>query len=81
MTDSERLDSIEKSMARIVAQLDAANPTIDALRAVLDMWSNDMHQHSSRPCETCRVATKVMGKPMGCYAYQALFNRPKPEGK
>lgn len=69
MNDTERLDSIEKSMAKIVEQLDAANPTIEALRAVLNMWSNDMHHPSTRPCETCEAATKVMNKPMGCYAY------------
>lgn len=75
MSDSERLDSIEKSMARIVAQLDAANQTIDALRIALDMWSSDMHHPSTRPCPTCGVATKVMGKPMGCYAYAQLMRK------
>ena len=38
--------------------------------SVADLIFADPHQWSSRPCETCRTITTLIGKPFGCYRYQ-----------
>lgn len=40
------------------------------LRDALQQVSGDMHNTSRRPCATCRAATKALGAPFGCYAFQ-----------
>ncbi len=32
----------------------------------LQMIEKDPHQYSSRPCETCRVISSLIGRPFGC---------------
>jgi len=41
------------------------------LDPILDLLQRDPHQWSSRPCQTCRTITSLLGKPFGCYRYQA----------
>ena len=31
----------------------------------------DGHQWSKRPCQTCRAVSSLIGRPFGCYWYQA----------
>ncbi len=31
----------------------------------------DGHQWSDRPCQTCLAVTSLIGRPFGCYWYQA----------
>ena len=42
-------------------------PLADFLHAL----STDMHQASTRPCQTCYNLTSKLGYPFGCYEYQA----------
>lgn len=44
------------------------------LSAALDMIYTDSHSWSERPCGTCRAITGLLGKPFGCYRYQAERN-------
>lgn len=49
----------------------ATNPKLtlyDMLRAL----STDMHQASTRGCQTCYDLTNKLGWPFGCYEMQAL---------
>ena len=41
---------------------------MDSVIAVIAL---DGHQWSDRPCQTCRAVTGLIGKPFGCYWYQA----------
>jgi hypothetical protein len=45
-------------------------------KAAARVLNTDPHQWSSRPCETCRVVTGVLGEPFGCDAYREA-NRGK----
>jgi hypothetical protein len=45
------------------------------LRAALRLVSNDMHNTSTRPCNTCRQVGRALGQPFGCYAYQIELSR------
>ncbi len=40
------------------------------LNQTLEIMSNDMHTVSSRPCQTCKVISNILGKPFGCYKFQ-----------
>jgi len=40
------------------------------LNQTLEMMSNDMHTVSSRPCQTCKFISNVLGQPYGCYKFQ-----------
>ncbi len=53
--------------AKIIVKA-AASIVIDA---VVGAIQNDGHVYSSRPCETCRAVSGIIGKPFGCYKYQA----------
>ena len=39
--------------------------------AVVETIGIDGHQWSDRPCPTCRAITGFIGRPFGCYWYQA----------
>lgn len=45
-------------------------------RQALKAASADMHHPSDRLCETCQRATKALGEPFGCYAWQAKRKAP-----
>ena len=45
----------------------AASIVIDA---VVNAIQNDGHVYGTRPCETCRAVSGIIGKPFGCYKYQ-----------
>lgn len=35
---------------------------------IAKLWEKDPHQFSSRPCETCRQISAVLGRAFGCEA-------------
>ncbi len=39
--------------------------------AVVEVIGVDGHQWSDRPCSTCQAVSAMIGKPYGCYWYQA----------
>ena len=39
--------------------------------AVVETIGGDGHTWSNRPCQTCLSVTNLIGKPFGCYWYQA----------
>jgi hypothetical protein len=57
---------------RVASPLVGTGEGLAALRAL----SSDMHDHSMRPCETCRRISTIMREPFGCYAYQARRGQP-----
>ena len=39
--------------------------------AALNLLQGDPHSWSMRPCPTCKPISDMIGKPFGCYRYQA----------
>ena len=33
---------------------------------ILDLFDRDPHQWSTRPCQTCKAISALVGKPFGC---------------
>lgn len=65
-----------QGFARVDEELDAVRKRLETLEtlmpsAVLDLIQGDPHQWSNRPCPTCRPITTMLGRPFGCYRYQA----------
>ena len=58
MTDEE-LEQIVRVQVGLV---------MDSVIAVIGI---DGHQWSDRPCQTCLAVTGLIGRPYGCYWYQA----------
>jgi hypothetical protein len=38
----------------------------------------DPHQWSTRPCQTCRAVTAILGKPFGCERYRIARESTPP---
>ena len=55
----------------------ATDPTL-TLYDMLRSLSTDMHQASTRPCQTCHDLTDKLGWPFGCYEYRALIKSSQP---
>jgi hypothetical protein len=76
----ERLGDLERRITTIEKKLDKPNET---LLNAFDIISKDMHSTSSRPCESCILITKVIGKPFGCevtrLAREKRFKESKPQ--
>ena len=70
MGEMERLalEEMGKRLDRIATEIERRR---DYWTNLLDLVSADMHTVSTRPCPTCRTLSKAIGKPFGCYAYQA----------
>lgn len=73
--------AIEELNERIEKLEAMAHPPVDVTALVLQhaetlarMWESDPHQFSMRPCETCRAASGLLGRPFGC-AKRALEKR------
>lgn len=67
---------MSEGFGRIDGELDAVRKRLDALEtvlpsAVLDLIQGDPHQWSNRPCPTCQPISKMIGRPFGCYRFQA----------
>ncbi len=45
--------------------------------AVVETIGIDGHQWSDRPCSTCRAVSGLIGRPFGCYWYQAKKKQRK----
>lgn len=63
-----------------MADLDDHEKRIAALesllpKAVLDLIQGDPHSWSDRPCPTCQPISTMLGKPFGCYRFQAERKR------
>jgi len=44
-----------------------ADPTVDRhTNTIIDLIRDDAHQHSTRPCATCRKITAMIGRPFWC---------------
>ncbi len=52
-----------KQMVRVQVDL--------VMDAVVETIGIDGHQWSDRPCQTCRAVSGLIGRPFGCYWYQA----------
>lgn len=68
------MDSVE--MVTHLRQLSARVQALEAHKdsAFMEAFkaiSLDMHGASTRPCPTCRLVTNVIGRPFGCYEFQA----------
>ncbi len=69
-----------QGFARVDEELAAVRKRLEALEtllpsAVLDLIQGDPHQWSNRPCPTCQPITTMLGRPFGCYRYQAEQKR------
>ena len=53
----------------------AAQIIVDAILAIIQ---DDPHIWSSRPCRGCNTISSLIGKPFGCYEYQARQARGEP---
>ena len=49
-----QIDDVIKAAARVL------------LEPVLSLLQNDPHQWSTRPCETCRAISSIVGRDFGC---------------
>ncbi len=58
MTDAEMNQAVRVSVGII-------------MDSVVEIIALDGHQWSDRPCQTCRAVTGLIGRPFGCYWYQA----------
>ncbi len=38
--------------------------------SILELLYFDSHQWSTRPCQTCKAITGILGKPFGCDRYR-----------
>jgi len=63
---AEAIDVATATLTARVAALEALLPS-----AVLDLIQGDPHQWSNRPCPTCQPISKMIGRPFGCYRFQA----------
>lgn len=45
--------------------------------AVLGMLQEDPHTWSTRPCQTCRAISGIIGEPFGCYLYAEQRRKEK----
>lgn len=68
----ERLASIERRLLAVEA---IAHPPIDLTaivgeraEIVAKCIESDPHVFGTRPCQTCRVVSSVLGRPFGCVA-------------
>ena len=43
---------------------------IVVMEAAMDLIQRDPHQWGTRPCQTCRAVTALLGKPFGCIRWQ-----------
>ncbi len=48
---------------------------------MLHSLSTDMHEASTRPCQTCYDLTNKLGWPFGCYEYQAVRKQKVEESE
>jgi len=42
---------------------------------ILELIQNDPHQWSTRPCQTCKAISSMIGKPFGCVKKAKLNER------
>lgn len=68
---------VKKRRKRIkgLEEMNEQEETIKACANILigtiaDIIYADSHQWSTRPCETCKTITAILGKPFGCDRYR-----------
>jgi len=58
----ERATAVDKEIVK-VKENEVLRALAESVAAVIE---SDPHQWSSRPCQTCRVISGLLGRPFGC---------------
>ena len=61
---SGRIDQLWEVVAELQKEVNAKE--FVRLEALADLIDGDGHVFGTRPCQTCRTATSLIGKPFGC---------------
>ena len=66
----KKLPDLVENLERRVAALEAQVPTLVPI-SVLDIFANDPHRFSNRPCNTCATISMITGRRWGCMKEQS----------
>lgn len=50
----------------VIKHIEFHDPAEQRLQVVCDLLQVDNHYWDTRPCQTCRNVTQLLGKPFGC---------------
>jgi len=45
------------------------------INPVLDLIQGDPHAWSTRPCQTCKAVSLIIGRPFGCILFKAIKDK------
>lgn len=62
-------EAVDKELNKpggVIEQLQLVEKAFANYESALDMYAQDPHRFSSRPCATCRAISVLIGKKWGC---------------